>query len=145
MLPSHLSRTKLLPGIPFVYLFEFFFLFSIPAAPRPLPRCSRSSSRFHGSSSPRRRSALNASNFHGSPAFHVPCPSSRHFAHSGEPSPQQVPSGSHGSTSCSRDSLGLSTEPPLSFCFRSRKSLNAYGLNLTLRVCLVILGQSCGP
>ena len=51
---------------------------------------------------------------HGHPALHRHRPSSRHFALSGESTPQLVPSGSHGSKSRSRDPLGHSTDPPLS-------------------------------
>ena len=107
-----------------------------PMAPH-LPRWSRSSSRFHGSSSP---VYPNAPTSTAPPDFHRPRPSSRHFIHSGDSSPQLIPSGSHGSTSSSRDSLEPLTERLCHIYSHPRiiKCLRAYR---TLRVCLVIFGS----
>ena len=92
----------------FTFLSFVIFHFFRTRSSSFLPRCSPSSSRFHGSSSPHPQSSLNAWQIHGhspprSPSFHGHRPSSWHFVLSGETTPQLVSSGSHGSKSRSRD------------------------------------------
>ena len=132
--------TKLLPGFSVCLPFWVFVCFLFSPFPQPLVSLADLVP-VPGPTAPRLPAAVypNASTSTAPPNFHRPRSSSRHFIHSGDSSPQLIPSGSHSSTSSSRDSRNL-TERLCHIYSHPRiiKCLRAYR---TLRVCLVIFGS----